>query len=303
MSVKVKALAWDAALQSSSRKLVMLKMADHADEHGCHVFPSVDSIANQTHLNARTVQRVLQAFLDEGLIAVTRPGGGRRRATEYAINVRRLFDLGRPQKGDTVSPFDSETGEKRHPEKGDTVSGFDGKTPAPDPERVTPGPETPAQDHPNHHNRQEPSLDAREAFEKFWDAAAPKQTHRSDAVKAFHAILAEGVDARVLIDAITGQRLKEKARATEWQFLAPPAKFLADRRWEAKPKASAAPKDRVFVEKGSAEWDAWAAWRKAEGKPMHPGHDTRNHGLGGGYRTGWWFETALPPAHDAQEVA
>lgn len=116
MSVKVQGWVWDQSLPTSE-KIVLLKLADHADHEGGNVYPSVASIAAQTGLSERQVQRYLKGFLEKGILVIDdRAAGGRGRTRVY----RFTFEKG--DAGDTVLPRQRVTS----------------TTPIPTPETVTP---------------------------------------------------------------------------------------------------------------------------------------------------------------------
>jgi DNA-binding transcriptional ArsR family regulator len=106
MSAFVSGLVFRADLKTVNRKMVMLKLADHAHDDGTHIYPSVGLVAAQTHLSERTVQRVLSDLVDEGLlILVSNEFGGRGKARNYQIDLLELTRLTLPEKGDRASPF------------------------------------------------------------------------------------------------------------------------------------------------------------------------------------------------------
>lgn len=69
MSIRVLSLAFAVQLQPSE-KLLLLALADYADDHGGHIFPSVDTLAVKSCMSRRTVQRRLRDLEDRGLISV-----------------------------------------------------------------------------------------------------------------------------------------------------------------------------------------------------------------------------------------
>lgn len=83
MSIQAIAAVWDFPV-TPQEKLVLLVMADHADERGGSVFPSVARIMQMSGLSERVVQRTTGGLIEVGLIEVVRaaqPG----RPTEYRI--------------------------------------------------------------------------------------------------------------------------------------------------------------------------------------------------------------------------
>jgi hypothetical protein len=71
---------------TSSEKLVLLAMADHADDAGKSCFPSITRIAHKSSMTRRGVQKVLRRLEDKGRI---RAIGHRADGTvEYAITLQ-----------------------------------------------------------------------------------------------------------------------------------------------------------------------------------------------------------------------
>jgi hypothetical protein len=67
-------------------KLVLLKLADHANEHGiCH--PSIAALARSCSVSERTIQRAIRDLCDRGLIQIEcrhRPDGSQR-SNQYRL--------------------------------------------------------------------------------------------------------------------------------------------------------------------------------------------------------------------------
>ena len=87
MSVEQSAKAWKLNIQGSL-KLVLLSLADHADSHGRHVFPSQDLISKRCGISVRQVRRLLNQLEEMSLIIpVKYPKGGRNHTTEYELTL------------------------------------------------------------------------------------------------------------------------------------------------------------------------------------------------------------------------
>lgn len=100
------AKVWRCGLPSGD-KFVLLALADHANDEGGDVFPSVDLIAEKVTGSRRTVQRALGRLRRIGLLHVEREGGGKARTTRYRICLGTLADEacscpGQPRQPDTV---------------------------------------------------------------------------------------------------------------------------------------------------------------------------------------------------------
>ena len=94
MSIEVMTLVFyaDPARLTSTEKLVLLAMADHGNDEGRHVYPSVRKLALKTSLSERGVQNVLSKLRSEGILAIVTESNGSR-ANEYEIDVEMLFSI------------------------------------------------------------------------------------------------------------------------------------------------------------------------------------------------------------------
>lgn len=120
MSTECTTIVWKRDFGSSNRKLVAARLADHADDEGRGIWPSVERTAAQTNTSQRTVQRILADFVDEGLLIVVDEGGrGRGSTRRYDFDMNRLRALPEVRwgldaaetKGDTVSPLENGKGD------------------------------------------------------------------------------------------------------------------------------------------------------------------------------------------------
>lgn len=94
MSIRLMTLVWDIRWPTQNHLLVMLKLADHANDEGAKVWPAVATIAEQAQCSERTVQNVLRAFRTCGLVNVVKQGGGAS-PTIYSLNVPLIGALAR----------------------------------------------------------------------------------------------------------------------------------------------------------------------------------------------------------------
>lgn len=91
MSIRLQARVWDITWPTQSQLLVMLKLADHANDEGDNVYPSKSSIAKKAQCSESTVKNTLRALRNCGLLHVVREGGkGAGNSTVYKINVALL---------------------------------------------------------------------------------------------------------------------------------------------------------------------------------------------------------------------
>lgn len=98
--------AWEVDGLTSSTKLVLLSLAQHANEDGQNSFPSVATIAGECRMSERTVQNALKALEAEGYVSVVR----RLRQTSLFslrmdLHVVARRDKGARSKGAADSPY------------------------------------------------------------------------------------------------------------------------------------------------------------------------------------------------------
>ncbi|MGH3993304.1 MAG: helix-turn-helix domain-containing protein, partial [Pseudonocardiaceae bacterium] len=82
MSLKAMTWVWDHSPAAGTELLVLLAIADNADDTGANAYPSTDTLARKTRLDTRTVQRVIRRLEKDGHVVVDRGGG--RAANRYA---------------------------------------------------------------------------------------------------------------------------------------------------------------------------------------------------------------------------
>ncbi|WP_313613428.1 helix-turn-helix domain-containing protein [Agrobacterium sp.] len=121
MSILIMSRLFKAQLGSSSRKMLAVRLADFADDNGKGIWPSIDTLSQETELSSRTVQRLLADFVKEGLLVVVRKASGRPgEANRYDFDMKVVNSLpdakAEPHTGDTMSPVNGEV------ETGDAMS-------------------------------------------------------------------------------------------------------------------------------------------------------------------------------------
>jgi hypothetical protein len=83
MSVKQMALVWELDLPAN-KKFILLAYADHADEDGEHVFPSLGRIAHKTGYSRDQVRRISKDLKDAGLMELVKDATPTQ-AAEYRL--------------------------------------------------------------------------------------------------------------------------------------------------------------------------------------------------------------------------
>ena len=122
MSGLISGAVWGLALPRVERD-VLLAMADHADQNGENVRPSLALVAWKTDYSTRQVQRIQKILRDKGILIVMRESRRHGRPTEYRIDLdaapkkppapRNKYP-GRPRSG-TEKPHDISGGQSRKP--------------------------------------------------------------------------------------------------------------------------------------------------------------------------------------------
>ena len=96
---------WATAEYSGNKLLLLLALADFANDDGSRVFPSVDELARKIRSGRRTVQRTLREFEEDGTIVKVREATSRS-AAEYRIGA--AFCAGQGRQND--APADTTSG-------------------------------------------------------------------------------------------------------------------------------------------------------------------------------------------------
>ena len=94
MSGHLAALIWEIDFPTSTQKLLMLRLADYADDHGRGIYPSIPEVARQVGASERQIQYALKALEAVKLIdRVTFGGTGPQRTNVWTINVDLVAQL------------------------------------------------------------------------------------------------------------------------------------------------------------------------------------------------------------------
>ena len=106
--------------QRGNARLVLLMIANHADNYGEHAFAGHDTLAREAACDPRQVFRIIPRLLASGELIITRQGGpGKGNTHEYALPLVRQDGYAQPPKGGEMSPF---PGSKRWPKSGQNLT-------------------------------------------------------------------------------------------------------------------------------------------------------------------------------------
>ncbi len=90
MSIALMTAVWVLPVPPA-RKLVLLALADWADDDGGQCFPSIRTIALRASISDRQAQRHMRSLMRDGWIAVARNEVGGRRSRQYQLAARRIY--------------------------------------------------------------------------------------------------------------------------------------------------------------------------------------------------------------------
>jgi hypothetical protein len=110
MSLKVMTDVWEHSELAGSSLLVMLALADRANDHG-YSWPGMADLIQKSRLSKRQVQRILQQLEADGYIEKTEPGVGRGHLTVYRLHAKGVMDDAKGDMGDTLSVTDDAKGD------------------------------------------------------------------------------------------------------------------------------------------------------------------------------------------------
>jgi len=83
VSIKVMTEVWASSAATGTKRLMMLALADHANEEGC-CFPGIASLALKCRITERNAQLVLRELEESGEL-ITELGTGRRNTNQYWV--------------------------------------------------------------------------------------------------------------------------------------------------------------------------------------------------------------------------
>lgn len=219
------ARVWDRSKHAGSELLMLLAIADFADDDG-RAYPAVPTLAAKCRMTPRNANLILAALRRTGELVIRQNEGPK------GTNLYQIIHASTPEAGFT-------------PEERFTL-----KPTSPTPEAGFLKPLKPASDEPSV-NHQEPSLprnaknprrvcspsaseSADDGFASFWKRY-PKKVAKPQAVKAWRKTKPTG---QLLADLLAG--LERHMASADWQkdggqFIPHPATWLNARRWEDEP--------------------------------------------------------------------
>jgi hypothetical protein len=119
MSILVMTRVFGKRFGSCTRKAIAVKLADHADDEGKGIWPSLARLAASCDVSESTARRTLAEFVSEGLLKLVKEGGnGPGSTNRYDFDLAVLDSMPgalevtqtRQEKGVTVTPLENAKG-------------------------------------------------------------------------------------------------------------------------------------------------------------------------------------------------
>lgn len=202
MSIRLMAEVWRTDLPTVE-KMVLLVIADHANDEGTQSYPSQATIASKASISVRTVQRAVNSLVSEGYIRMFKHSGGSagcredRRPHLYQINIGKL-------RGDNLS------GRQEIPNEA-TMTTSTGRLSRPMNHPIDPS--------INHHD-----------FDRFW-SAYPRKVAKAAAKKAWE----KAIRVAKAEEIIAGAERYANDPNRHPAYTAHPATWLNAHRWADEP--------------------------------------------------------------------
>ncbi|MGH3433096.1 MAG: helix-turn-helix domain-containing protein [Thermocrispum sp.] len=220
MSIKVMNWVWEHSQAAGTELLMLLAIADHADDDGRNAWPSRARLAAKTRLDERTVRRVIKRLEKAGLLRIVR-GHGRTNSNRYTVV--------------TDAATESEKGAERPEAERHAGNSPCGAVPSEkgafDPEKGVTAPPEPSI------TIQEPSKrdiapSPTDDFDAFW-ASYPRRKARQAARTAWDRALKAGAEPSALVAA--AQRYAAQRAGEDPKYTPHPATWLNQGRWQDEP--------------------------------------------------------------------
>lgn len=232
MSVRVMSMVWEADLPTTE-KMVLLAIADSADDDGDNAWPSVATLARKASVSERRVQQIVKGLESRGLLTVHPQAGGHRgmrddrRPNLYAISLDGVK---------WISPRPA------HGVKSDVLRGEISDAHGVKPVSPNPSIET--------SNRTSKDMTDDGDFDEFW-RVYPRKEAKKEAMKAWRRAIRTEAPS-VIIAAALRYRADPNRDA---EFTAHPTTWLNQGRWEDEPlppKARKGSGTQSFLEASNA---------------------------------------------------
>lgn len=217
MSVRTMARVWAESKQSGTHLLMLLAIADFADDDG-NAYPSVPTLAEKCRMQTRNANVILAALKTSGELQV-RPNEGPKGTNRYRIvmpsqGVQSLAVVGLQAN----AGVQERAGVQRL---------------ASPPAKACSKPLQRIADEPSLNHHEPPTLcdGVVESFDSFW-SAYPRKVNKPAARKAFTKLKPDAALMAAILSAIGMQRRSEQWAKDQGRFIPHPATWLRGERWK-----------------------------------------------------------------------
>lgn len=231
MSIKIMSRVWDEMPYDQTTLLVLLCLADHADDNGV-CWPSIPRIAERARCTERWCRDVIGELEKKGhLERELRPG----QTTKYRIVFPMdLVPTPEPQfTPEETSPLNPSSPLPRNPSSGDpgTPVPMNHQEPSVEPSSSVDSPPCAEDYQPmalvgEHVTEEEP----KSGFERFWEAF-PKREKKIVTKAAWDAAIKGGADPDQIVTGAAGYARQCQQLKRDEQYIAFPANWLREERW------------------------------------------------------------------------
>ena len=235
MSVRVITWVWDHSMSEGTDRLVLLALADSADDNGS-CWPSVLTLARKTRVSERTVRRSIRTL--EALGELHTVLGSGTTSNRYRIMLDPRVQVVRSDPGQSDPPVNLTPGQSDRGGQSDPTINTD-NIPQVSPVNLT-GADTGDRgtvknDFKSKKTRSGepiPTSTADERFTEFWDAC-PRKVKKAEAFRKYQATIRAGASSAALLEGM--RRYALSVRDSDPQYIAHPSTWLHQGRWEDEP--------------------------------------------------------------------
>lgn len=235
MSVRVMAAVWDRSTHSGNALLMLLAIADFADDEG-RSYPSVSTLATKCRLQLRGAQRLLAELRASGELRIEL-NAGPKGCNRYTVTPPKPLHDDAPLHGGAPLHHDApmhQDAPLHDDARGDAppcAIPLHGGAPEPSLNHQEPPSIARSPSRPKRKVQSEHPL-----FAEFY-GAYPLKVNRPAALKAFAELNPDAPTLKAMLAAIVSQGLADRCSAGEARFVSHPANWLNGRRWEDQPSA------------------------------------------------------------------
>lgn len=233
MSVRIMAQVWEHANSEGTELLVLLAMADFADDNGT-CWPSMKAIAKRVRRSDRAVRSIIRNLEARGVLECPEKAGGRGRSNRYLIVIK-----AEAQTSEYYADEKAEKAEAQTSEFNDAKGGS-----------LTLKAEAQTSEEPSLRTTKKEKKEYSPAFLSFW-AAYPRRLEKKAAARKFEAAVKSGVPSQHIIDAAGRYAAHVAESRTEERFIKHPTTWLNQGCWddELKPMNNRSAADDKFARK------------------------------------------------------